>query len=134
MSLWWTVYQREEGHVVGRKTVHESGTTYEKKEYKLSFSHNPKRGIGDVLYIHADTAREAWDYCIEMGLNRSSGKWTRPRDGSNHPMLFISIEGTDVVSSSQTKYIHFRNGFFFSPNGLTKEMILELIELGKDGV
>lgn len=96
------------------------------------YTDNPKKGLGQIVIIEADTAREAWDHGIRLGMSRSSGKWSRPREANGVSWNDLEVDGRyvdDILVARASIYIHFKSGNFYKLNGLHKVVIRDLFQL-----
>lgn len=133
--MFWTIYQRGEKHKDKKHTwSHPIYGYHEWWEYKQSFTDDPKRGLGQIVVIEADTADAAWNYGLKIGMNRSSGKWSRPRD--RHHVNDLSVAGfkihNEIIYDYPVIYLHFINGFFCKVNGLHRYILRDLYKVTRE--
>ena len=134
----WTIWQSADSHRkngrINREHEVAYGYTNKTYDYEHNYMHDPKRGLGQIVIIEADTAREAMDYGIRIGMNRSSGKWSRPRchmgdSGDDRPRLYAR---DNHVEDGAHLYIHFKDGTFFQMNGLHLDVARDIITICKE--
>lgn len=137
VKYFWVIYQAPEKHKVGVETINK-GTSFafESNIYKTHYTDDPKRGLGQCVLIEADTAREAWNKALKIGMSRTSGKWSRPREkfalpqGTNGGVAIgIGYDPDGILWESPTVYVHFKTGNFYRLNGLYKTVIQDLFRL-----
>lgn len=136
--MFWLISQVPEKHDSNRRLVKDHcGRTDWVAETAIRLSHNPKKGIGHILWIEADSATQTWQYCRRvLGLNHQ--RWKVPRNPRIVPSSFISEPRRYYASSIRPMaatgpiYLHFTDGLFTRIDHLRPEIIHALAQIGEE--
>lgn len=123
--MWWYVAQKPDTHKtnkrIGRDHQEWYGLTHWEYDYRHSMNHDPRRGIGEVIFVEAHHCRQAQNRLQEIGLKRKSQRYGKVREAPFLP--FHAFKQT-----ARSTYMHFLNGWFFPIHGLETKIIEDLIQ------